>query len=116
VIRDDNVLTLDVSADESIARAEISVSLGLIVTKLVINALEHAFPHHASDTIKVGYHPDGPAWSLSVSDNGIGMPALSEAAHSGLGYSIVDALARRLNASVEISDGDPGTTVSITNA
>jgi two-component sensor histidine kinase len=82
----------------------------------VINALKNAFPDHASGTIKVGYHSDGPAWTLSVSDNGIGMPALSEAAHSGLGSSIVGALARKLNASVEIADGDPGTTVSISNA
>jgi two-component system, sensor histidine kinase PdtaS len=89
---------------------------GQIVTELVINALKHAFPDYASGTIKVGYHSDGPAWTLSVSDNGIGMPALSEAAHSGLGSSIVDALARKLNASVEIADGDPGTTVSISNA
>jgi two-component system, sensor histidine kinase PdtaS len=110
-----NLLTLDVSVDESVACAEISVGLGLIVTK-VANALKHFFPDHASGTIKGGYHSNGPAWTLWVSDNGTGMPALSEAAHSGLGSSIVDALAKNLNASVEIADGDPGTTVSISNA
>jgi two-component system, sensor histidine kinase PdtaS len=84
MIRDHNQLMLDVSVDESIACADVSVSLGPIVTELVINALRHAFPDHASGTIKVGYYSDGPAWTLWVSDNGIGMPALSEAAHSGL--------------------------------
>jgi two-component system, sensor histidine kinase PdtaS len=116
MIRDHNQLTLDVSVDDSIAYADVSVSLGLIVTELVINALKHAFLDHASGTIKVGYHSDGPAWTLSVSDNGIGMPALPEAAHSGLGSSIVDALARKLNASVEIADAKPGTAVSISHA
>jgi two-component system, sensor histidine kinase PdtaS len=43
-------------------------------------------------------------------------PALPEAAHSGLGSSVVDALARKLNASVEIADTNPGTAVSISHA
>jgi two-component system, sensor histidine kinase PdtaS len=66
MIRDHNQLMLDVSVDESIACADVSVSLGPIVTELVINALRHAFPDHASGTIKVGYHSDGPAWTLWV--------------------------------------------------
>ena len=89
MIRDHKQFTLDVSVDESIARAAVSVSLGLIVTELVINALKHAFPDRASGTIKVGYRSDGPAWRLSVSDDGIGMSAMPEAARSGLGSSIV---------------------------
>lgn len=113
MIRDHNQLSLDVSADESVTGADVSVSLGLIVTELVINALKHAFPDHANGKIKVGYRSDGPAWSLSVSDNGTGMPQTSEDAHSGLGTTIVDALARKLDATVEVSDAKPGTTVSI---
>lgn len=115
MIRDHHQLKLDVSVDESIACADVSVSLGLIVTELVINALKHAFPDHASGGITVGYHSEGAAWTLSVSDNGIGMPALPDAAHSGLGSSIVEALARKLNARVEIANADPGTAVSISH-
>jgi two-component sensor histidine kinase len=37
-------LTLEVKADEGVAIADISVSLGLIVTELVINALSMPFP------------------------------------------------------------------------
>ena len=113
MIRDHNQLSLDVSSDASVTGADISVSLGLIVTELVINALKHAFPDHASGKIKVGYEADGPAWTLSVSDNGIGMPAVSEDNRSGLGTSIVQALARKLDAKVEVSDADPGTKVAI---
>ncbi len=44
MIDDPGRLALTVSADDSIATADISMALGLIVTELVINALKHAFP------------------------------------------------------------------------
>jgi two-component system, sensor histidine kinase PdtaS len=89
------------------------VSLGLIVTELVINALKHAFPGERSGKIKVGYHSHGPNWTLSVTDNGIGMPADAAAVKPGLGTSIVQALTMQLHAVVEIADANPGTAVSI---
>jgi hypothetical protein len=48
----------------------------------------------------------------SVIENRIGMPALSVAAHSGLG-SHRRRCGQKLKASVESAHGDPGTTVSI---
>lgn len=39
-----NQLSLTSSADDSTVGADVSVSLGLIVTELVINSLKHAFP------------------------------------------------------------------------
>ena len=44
MIRDHDKLSLDVDVDDSVTNADASVSLGLIVTELVINALKHAFP------------------------------------------------------------------------
>ena len=49
------------------------MSLGLIVTELVINALKHAFPDHRKGKIVVSYHCDGDAWTLSVADDGVGI-------------------------------------------
>ena len=116
MIRDHNQLSLDVVADDTIATADVSVSLGLIVTELVINALKHAFPSDRSGKIVVGYQARGPAWTLSVADDGVGMPPEHAAAKPGLGTSIVQALARQLDAEVEIADAKPGTTVSIVHA
>ncbi|MBM7049272.1 MULTISPECIES: sensor histidine kinase [Rhizobium] len=45
-----------------------------MVTELVINALKHAFPGHRGGKIIVGYHSDNAQWSMSVSDNGVGVP------------------------------------------
>jgi len=93
----------------------VSVSLGLIVTELVINALKHAFPDQRSGKITVDYHSSEQGWSLSVSDNGVGMPHATET-HSGLGSTIVQALARKLDAAVQIFDANPGTRVSIVHS
>ncbi len=117
MIHDRNRITLDVTADGSKTSADVSVSLGLIVTELVINALKHAFPGRTQQgAIKVDYHANGDAWTLSVSDDGIGIPAGGDAPTTGLGTSIVAALARQLGATVEVSDTAPGTSVKIVHA
>jgi two-component sensor histidine kinase len=114
MIQDPTRLQLMVLVDDSTTEADASVSLGLIVTELVINALKHAFPHHKRGKITVNYQRNGADWTLSVVDNGVGMPPVdSEAAKPGLGTSIVEALAKQLNATVFVADTSPGTAVSI---
>ena len=114
MIRDHNQLSLDVAVDDSVTGADVSVSLGLIVTELVINALKHAFPGDRSGgRIKVGYHSSGADWTLSVIDNGVGMPTGPVAAKPGLGTNIVQALTQQLHALIEIGDAKPGTAVSV---
>jgi len=113
MIRDHSQLSLDVKVDNCSTRADVSVSLGLIVTELVINALKHAFPGDRKGTIKVEYRSHGPNWSMSVVDNGIGMPINSADAKPGLGTSIVHALSKQLLAVVKVTDTNPGTAVTI---
>ncbi len=107
-------LTLTAIVDESVTDANVSVSLGLIVTELVINAVKHAFPGFPkTGTIIVTYESSGDAWVLRVSDNGIGMPPPSETSKVGLGTGIVEALAGQLDARIEVTSANPGTIVSI---
>jgi two-component sensor histidine kinase len=113
MIADHDTLTLEVTADGSIVPADVSVSLGLIVTELVINALKHAFPDNRSGRILVDYHSRGPNWTLTVGDDGVGMPTGSEKAKPGLGTGIVEALAKQLKATVQLADKRPGTTVQV---
>jgi two-component sensor histidine kinase len=113
MIRDHNQLSLNVNVDESTTAADVSVSLGLIVTELVINALKHAFPGDRSGKINVDYHSHGPNWTLSVADNGVGMPADAADAKPGLGTSIVQALTKQLSASIKVADAAPGTAVVV---
>jgi two-component system, sensor histidine kinase PdtaS len=116
MIHNHDQLSLVVNVDDCFASSNVSVSLGLIVTELVINALKHAFPEGRHGKIVVDYHKHAASWTLSVSDNGIGMPIDAGITKAGLGTSIVRALAQQLHAKIEINAASPGTTVSISNA
>ena len=106
-------ISLTVEGGDGVVDARVSVSLGLIVTELVINALKYAFPDGRPGKIAIDYNFHGPNWVLCVRDNGVGMPPAGMATRTGLGASIVEALARQLGATVHIAPGRPGTTVSI---
>jgi two-component sensor histidine kinase len=116
MIRDHNKQSIDVVSDASKVGADVSVSLGLIVTELVINALKHAFPDERPGKITVNYHSQGPNWTLCVDDDGVGMPHGDTVATPGLGTSIVEALARQLDARITVAERRPGTAVSVIHA
>ncbi|WP_291205091.1 sensor histidine kinase [Hyphomonas sp.] len=113
MIEDPDKLSISVNVDDSTVGPDVSVSLGLIVTELVINALKHAFPDQPSGVILIDYHAAGDDWTLSVTDNGIGMPEGKDAPKAGLGTGIVEALSKNLLGEIEVSNAGPGTAVTI---
>lgn len=113
MIHDHEQIKLVVDSDDVSTNADISLSLGLIVTELVINALKHAFPSQRPGQITVSYRSEDPDWTLTVADTGIGIATDPDSAKPGLGTVIVDALAKQAGARVVLSDGHPGTVVSI---
>ncbi len=115
MIADPDQISLIVTGEGGLVSARVSVSLGLIVTELVINALKHAFPDGRAGRIVVDCQVHGPNWSLCVTDNGVGLPAHPDQIHTGLGTSIIQALARQLDASVETGPAHPGIRVAITH-
>jgi two-component sensor histidine kinase len=115
MIADADSLSISVNVDDSVVEADVSVSLGLIVTELVINALKHAFPDQQQGRIEIDYKSTGKDWTLSVSDDGIGIPSGSEAPKSGLGTGIVEALTKNLGADIDFSNANPGTAVTISH-
>ena len=118
MIGDYRPTTLEVTCDGGSITSREAVSLGLIVTELILNALKHAFPDDKVDhRIAVGFDVAGTNWKLSVADNGIGAPVgVFAQAKSGLGTSIVNALAQQLEARVEVLSSPRGTTVLVTHA
>ena len=112
MIRDHEEISLGVDVDGSEVDADVSISLGLIVTELVINALKHAFPEHRTGKIMVAYRAHGLNWTLSVSDDGVGIPP-GVRVTPGLGTSIVEALTSQLKAHVQVAAAHPGTIVSV---
>ncbi len=113
MIDDAKRITLTSHADDTVLDPNVSVSLGLIVTELVINALKHAFPgRNQKGRIEVSYASDAAGWTLIVADDGSGMKVEAEA-KPGLGTGIVQALARQLKATVETAENSPGTRVTV---
>jgi len=94
-----------------------AINIGLIVTELVINAFKHAFPGDQNDRrVIVAYDRAEPNWQLTVSDNGVGKPKTGlDKTNPGLGTRIIEALAKQLDARVDVSTGPRGTTVSISH-
>ena len=96
-----------------------AVSIGLIVTELMINAFKHAFVgNQSAGLLVVAYEAAELSWRLAVSDNGIGIPEGqldSNKPSPGLGTIIIEALAKQLDARVEVMRSRRGTTVSITH-
>jgi len=113
-------ISLEVQAEGGgTASSAEAVSMGLIVTELVINAFKHAFVgDEAAGLVVVAYEAAETNWRLAVSDNGIGIPEDlldSDKPRAGLGTIIVAALAKQLDARVEVTRSRRGTSVSITH-
>jgi two-component sensor histidine kinase len=117
MIGDSSPATLQVVADSGTVVSADAVSIGLIVTELVINALKYAFPDPTSSaSVTVRFEMRATDWKLSVSDNGVGKPDIGAAAKGGLGTSLVSALAHQLDAQVIATSSSEGMSVSITHA
>ena len=115
MIDDPERLTLEAEVDGTSTNSDVSVSMGLIVTELVINAIKHGFRDHApGGKIVVSFAAEeGGGWLLSVSDNGTGMPVGKRRGKPGLGTGIVEALSKQLEANVTVINTNPGTRVEV---
>jgi two-component sensor histidine kinase len=73
MIGDSQPIALEVIADHGVIGSDKAVSIGLIVTELLINAVKYAFPAFREDArITVTFASDDDAWTLTVGDNGVG--------------------------------------------
>jgi two-component sensor histidine kinase len=91
-----------------------AVAIGVIVNELVLNAMKYAYPDEKGP-IRVGLkRVNGKRAMLSVEDDGIGHGIKTLPRSTGLGRSIVGAMASRLNADVVYDRAHSGTRVVIT--
>ncbi|CAN5361917.1 histidine kinase dimerization/phosphoacceptor domain -containing protein [soil metagenome] len=117
MIGDDQPIVLKVIADHGMIASDKAVSIGLIVTELVINAVKYAFPTFREDArVTVTFGSDADGWTLTVSDNGVGKAdGATVTTHGGLGTVIVDALVKQLDGRMTVVTSN-GMTVSIRHA
>jgi chemotaxis protein methyltransferase CheR len=106
-----------VTADTGIIQSRDAVSIGLIVTELMINAIKYAFPVPRTDArINVSYEVQGDDWELIVADNGGGKAVDPATKSTGLGTAIVQALVKQLGATTETVSNATGVSVFVTHA
>lgn len=118
MIAESQPISVRVMADKGRIGSDKAVSLGLIVTELVINAIKYAFPtDKPKRVILVTYEINGADWMLNVSDNGIGKEKTEAGGKNvGLGSAIVEALVKQLDARMETTSGPAGLSVSVIRA
>ena len=118
MIGKDQPVSINVLSHKGMIPSAKAVSVGLIVTELVINALKYAFPNQKADAlILVTYEIDESDWKLTVSDNGVGKEMGSApASDAGLGTTIVKALSKQLGARIDLVSSPTGLTISVTRA
>ena len=117
MIGESSRITIVVLADYGSVASEQAVSIGLIVTELVINSLKHAFPDISkTGTVRVCYSVDGANWLLSVADDGVGMQVVPNRKSPGLGTTLVNALAQQLDGKVIRQSTPKGTMIVIKHA
>jgi chemotaxis protein methyltransferase CheR len=111
-------IDIAVAASEGALPTSHAVSVGLIVTELIINAIKYAFPKpRSSARIRVTFEMAKSDWKLTLADNGMGRPA-DEGSNisTGLGTALVGALAKQLKAQITESSSPDGLTVAVTRS
>ena len=111
-------IDIAVAASEGARPTSHAVSIGLIVTELIINAIKYAFPEpRSSARIRVTFEMAKSDWKLTVADNGVGREGQGEANSSaGLGTALIAALAKQLNAQITETSTPNGLTVEVTRS
>lgn len=98
-----------VQADELHLSAERAVPVGLIVTELVSNALEHAFVDRERGTISIALtRQEGEEVRIVVADDGVGLPPAFDLAHAtSLGLVVARRFAEQIGAAftMDTSEG-----------
>jgi two-component sensor histidine kinase len=98
---------LDTDIEEDIFfDVDTSVPLGIIVNEIVSNSLKYAFSGRSNGKIIIKLHKEeceSPTFTLSVSDNGVGIPEDFEIEDlDSLGLQLVVSLVDQLNGELEL--------------
>ncbi len=88
--------------------------LGLIINELISNALKYAFKESDSGTITISLKKEKDTLTVSVSDNGIGLPKnFSYQNSESLGYKLIHSFSQKLQAKLNVSSSNQGTKITL---
>jgi PAS domain S-box-containing protein len=109
----DSAIQFTLDIDNVFLGIDQAIPWGLIINELVTNALKYAFPDGQGQLCIRFVHIEN-AFLLTVSDNGIGIPANTDICNTTtLGMNIVHTLTEQLNGHIRL-ESDSGATFHIT--
>jgi two-component sensor histidine kinase len=90
-----------VLAAESIkVPTDMAVSLGVVVAELVTNACKYAYPEGQSGEVRILFGANDGGYRLVVEDDGPGFSASEPSQGTGLGRTVISAMAQNLNSEI----------------
>jgi PAS domain S-box-containing protein len=106
-------IKLNTDIDNILFDIETAIPCGLIINELVSNCLKHAFNGLNKGKINITLNQIGEEFTLSVSDNGIGLPEDFNFTNTdSLGLLMINNLVKQLDGTIEL-DKNGGTTFKI---
>jgi two-component sensor histidine kinase len=106
-------IKLNTDIDNILFDIETAIPCGLIINELVSNCLKHAFNGLNKGKINITLNQIGEEFTLSVSDNGIGLPEDFNFTNTdSLGLLLINNLVKQLDGTIEL-DKNGGTTFKI---
>jgi PAS domain S-box-containing protein len=107
-------ISVHVDADPIALPIESALPCGMIVCELLTNSVKYAFPNERRGEIRVALTAAAERVTLSVSDDGIGLPVDFDATHATtFGWQLISNLAAQLNATLTATGGNGGTHVTL---
>ncbi len=93
---------------------DLAIPCALIINELLTNTYKHAFLGRENGEVRIGFHETDGSCTLSVADNGIGLPGnLDWRRTTTLGYQLFSVLVKQLRGTVDVAAKD-GVLVTIT--
>jgi PAS domain S-box-containing protein len=107
-------ISVHVDADPIALPIESALPCGMIVCELLTNAMKYAFPGERTGEVRVALTTAAQRVTLTVSDNGVGLPVDFDATHATtFGWQLISNLAAQLDAALTATGGSAGTQVTL---
>lgn len=106
---------MNVSVEPLMVQTEKAVRIGLVVSEVLTNAMQHAFRDQNSGLVELRVtRTDGGGMRAIISDDGVGLPEdIDWPDRNGLGGRIVSGLCEGLHATLHVARGAVGTIVTL---
>jgi two-component sensor histidine kinase len=95
-------------ADPIRVPTDTAVSLGVVVAELVTNACKYAYADDRPGEVRIGLQPTERGARLVVEDDGEGFSPSNPVKGTGLGRSVINAMARNLNSKIQYDPAHAG--------